>query len=339
MKVVISGKAFAKKYRTGVQRYCIELLKELDKQKCGTEIELLVPKYCDEEFKYKNIKVVKFGKLNLNIWEQTELPLYALKNKAILVNLCNTSPILKPDIVCIHDLNCIKNPQYYPKLFSNWYKMMVKNAIKKAKKIITVSRFSKSEIENYYNIKDIEVIYNGYEHIFRVKADDGIFKKLQKVEKNRYFFTLGTIQKNKNIEWILKVAKLNTDKTFVITGYMNQENIKFDLKNVIYTGYLQDEELKALMENCEAYIIPSFYEGFGIPPLEAFALGKNVIASDIPVFHEIFEDEIKYINPYEYNVNLNELVDSQNRQKILDKFSWEKSAEELLNIIEEQVKK
>ena len=338
MKVVINGKAFVKKYKTGVQRYCIELLNEIDKQVSGTEIELLIPKYCNEEFTYKNIKVVKFGNLNLNIWEQIELPLYAYRNKAILVNLCNTSPILKPDIVCVHDINCIKNPQYYPKLFSIWYKIMVKNAVKKAKKIITVSKFSKSEIENYYNIKDVEVIYNGYEHINRTKSDNRIFEKVKGIEKNKYFFTLGTIQKNKNIEWILQVAKLNHNKTFVITGYMNQENIKFDLKNVIYTGYIQDEELKALMENCEAYIIPSFYEGFGIPPLEAFALGKNIIASDIPVFHEVFEDEVKYINPYEYNVNFNDLVNSQNRQKILDKFSWKKSAKDLLNIIEEQVK-
>ena len=178
MKIVISGKAFVKKYRTGVQRYCIELLNKIDKQVSGIEIELLVPKYCDEEFKYKNIKVVKFGKLNLNIWEQIELPLYAYRNKAILVNLCNTSPILKPDIVCIHDLNCIKNPQYYPKVFSMWYKIMVSNAIKKAKKIITVSKFSKNEIENYYNTKDIEVIYNGYEHINRTKSDDKIFLNL-----------------------------------------------------------------------------------------------------------------------------------------------------------------
>lgn len=93
MKVVINGKAFVKKYKTGVQRYCIELLNEIDKQVSGTEIELLIPKYCNEEFTYKNIKVVKFGNLNLNIWEQIELPLYAYRNKAILVNLCNTSPI------------------------------------------------------------------------------------------------------------------------------------------------------------------------------------------------------------------------------------------------------
>ena len=99
MKVVISGKAFVKKYRTGVQRYCIELLNELDKHVSGIEIELLVPKYCNEEFKYKNIKVVKFGKLNLNIWEQIELPLYAYRNKATLVNLCNTSPILNSGII------------------------------------------------------------------------------------------------------------------------------------------------------------------------------------------------------------------------------------------------
>ena len=155
MKIVISGKAFVKKYRTGVQRYCIELLDEIDVQAKEIEIELLVPQYCDEKFNYKNIKIVKFGNLNLNLWEQIELPLYVKKENAIVVNLCNTSPLLNPGIVCIHDLDCIKNPQYYPKLFSIWYKIIIDNAIKKAKRIITVSNFSKKEIENFYNIDNV----------------------------------------------------------------------------------------------------------------------------------------------------------------------------------------
>ena len=312
MKIVISGKAFVKKYRTGVQRYC------------------------NEKFNYKNIKVVKYGKLNLNFWEQIELPLYALKNKCVLVNLCNTSPLLNPGIVCVHDLNCIKNHQYYPKIFSIWYKIMIGNAIKKAKKIITVSKFSKKEIEDFYHIKDAEVVYNSYEHIEKIKSDNRIFDKIKNIVKNDYFFTLGTVQKNKNIQWIIEVAKKHHDETFVITGYKNQK-IDIDLNNVIYTGYLKDEEIKALMKYCKAYIMPSFYEGFGLPPIEAFSLGKDIIVSDIPVMHEIFEDNVQYIKPNNYDINFNKIVHTKNKEKILNKFSWENSANKLLEIINQSL--
>lgn len=337
MKIIINGKAFAKKYRTGVQRYCIELLNSLDKH-LAEEVEMLVPEYCEEEFHYKNIKVIKYGKLNLNLWEQIELPFYAKREKKFLLNLCNTSPILNPGIVCIHDLNCIKNQEYYPKLFSIWYKIMIDNAIKRGKKIITVSEFSKSEIENFYNISGVEVIYNSYEHIYSIDSDETFFQRNPKIEKNNYFFTLGTVQKNKNIGWVLNVARRFPDENFVITGYKNQEDIDFNLNNVFYTGYLKDEEIKALMENCKAYIMPSFYEGFGIPPLEAFALGKDIIASDIPVMHEIFENEIAYINPYDYNIEKLEIKNSKNREEILKKFSWDKSGIKLKKVIDETEK-
>ena len=332
MKIIINGKAFVKRYKTGVERFCVEILKELDNIIKDEQIELAVPKYCNN-IELKNIKVVKFGNIrNNNLWEQIELPIYSFINKGILINLCNTSPIINPGIVCVHDLNFIKNSQYYPKTFSTWYKIMIGNSIKKAKKILTVSNFSKKEIENYYNINNVKIISNSYEHINKIKSDNTIFNKIKEVRKEQYFFTLGTVQKSKNIDWILNIAKKYPNEKFVITGYKNQK-IKFNLDNVIYTGYLSDEEIKALMENCKAYIIPSFYEGFGIPPLEAFALGKNVIASDIPVMHEIFENEVTYINPKKYEVDLNNLVKVENREKILNKYSWRKSAKDLIEII------
>ena len=332
MKIIINGKAFAKKYKTGVQRYCFEILKELDKLVKCEDIELVVPKYCEEKIEYKNIKIIRYGKTNINLWEQIELPFYAKKHKGILVNLCNTSPLLNPGIVCIHDLDCIKNPQYYPKIFSLWYKILIDNSIKKAQKIITVSNFSKCEIENYYNVKDIQVIYNSYEHINRIKEDDTIFARLNSIIKGQYFFTLGTVQKNKNIKWILEIAKKNPDKIFVITGYKNQR-IDFNIKNTIYTGYLKDSELKSLMKSCRAYIMPSFYEDFGIPALEAFSLGKDVIVSDIPVMHEIFGNEANYINPNQYDFDFNNIIHSDKKEKILEKFSWENSAKMLLNLL------
>ena len=84
--------------------------------------------------------------------------------------------------------------------------------------------------------------------------------------------------------------------------------------------------------------MPSFYEGFGIPPLEAFALGKDIIASDIPVMHEIFENEIAYINPYDYNIEKLEIKNSKNREEILKKFSWDKSGIKLKKVIDETEK-
>lgn len=333
-KIIINGKALAKRYKTGVQRYCIEILRELDKISNEINIEIVIPKYSDFNERYSNIKIIKYGKLQPNIWEQIELPRYVKKEKnAILVNLCNTSPLTRPDIVCVHDISFVKNFKFYPKKFAIWYYLNIKNAVQKSKKIITVSNFSKSEIEEYYNIKNIDVIYDSYEHIERLKADYQILDKY-KLKNEKYFFTLGTIQKNKNIEWIIEVAKRNPREQFVITGYKNQK-IKEDVNNIVYTGYLKDEEIKALMEKCKAYITPSLYEGFGIPPLEAFSLNKKILVSDIPVMHEIFEDEVTYFDPYSYEINLNEIKESMNRKKILEKFSWKKSAEKLLKIIEE----
>lgn len=331
MKITISGKVFVKKYKTGVQRYAIEIIKALDEKIKKDEIELVVPKYC-ENLKFNNIKVVKFGNLKENLWEQIELPIYAKKNKSIIINLSNTSPLLKPGIVCIHDINCIKNKKYYPKMFSMWYSILFKNAVRRGKKIITVSNFSKKEIENWYKIKDVEIVPDSFEHIYEIKEDNNILGKL-KLEKDKYFFTLGTIQKNKNIEWILNVAKNNPRETFVITGYKNQKNIEFELENVIYTGYLNDKEIKTLMKNAKSYIMPSFYEGFGLPPLEAFGLKTPVIVSDIPVMHEIFENEVTYINPYKYDIDLEKIKISENQEKILKKYSWKKSADKTLEII------
>ena len=329
MKIIVNGKAYVKEKKSGVQRYCIEILKELDKIVEKGIVELVVPKYCCE-LSFKNISVVKYGSLSSNLWEQIELPKYVKKTGGILVNLSNTSPLLHPGVVCIHDINCIKNKKYYPKIFSFWYGLMFKSAVKRGK-IITVSNFSKNEIENWYGISGIEIVSDSYEHIYKIESKKDILKKLS-LEKEKYFFTLGTVQKNKNIEWVLEIAKRNKDKLFVITGYKNQK-IEFEPENVIYTGYLSDEEIKALMENCKAYLMPSFYEGFGIPPLEAFALEKPVMVSDIEVMSEIFENEATYFDPFNYNVDLDKIFNSKNKEKILSKYSWGKSAKKLLEIL------
>ena len=88
------------------------------------------------------------------------------------------------------------------------------------------------------------------------------------------------------------------------------------------------------MKNCKAFLFPSFYEGFGIPPLEAMSTGCPVIVSDIPVMHEIFGDSVHYINPNEPDVNIDKYIQASDdkTKSALCKYSWKDSAEMLRKV-------
>ena len=110
---------------------------------------------------------------------------------------------------------------------------------------------------------------------------------------------------------------------------LNEEN------NVTYTGYLSEEELKTLLLNCEALILPSLYEGFGIPPLEALALGKKIIVAKSSCLPEIYKDCAYYVNPYKPCKNLEELIynNVNSPEELLSKYTWDNAAERLLELL------
>ena len=344
-KFVINGKIFTKKYISGVQRYTLEILRELDKLIEKDEIEICTPVSAKNIPDYKNFKIVKYSKLKEIPWEQIAFPHYLKKQNAIPINLGNVSPWLNPGIVCIHDVNCIKNPKNFQRRMVIWYKFLFKRAINKGIKIITVSEFSKKEMLQCYNVDSnkIQVINNSWEHFNRVKADDRILNKFKILKEKPFFFSIGTITKHKNLKWVLKVAKNNPQYIFAISGYVNIKKFKekLDLEtpdNVIYLGYLKDEEVKAIYREAQALLFPSLYEGFGLPPIEALSVGTKVVVADIESMHEIFEDTVIYINPFDYEINLEKLLQKKvdMPDKILNKYSWKKSAQELLNLIKEE---
>ena len=106
-------------------------------------------------------------------------------------------------------------------------------------------------------------------------------------------------------------------------------------KNVIYTGFLKDEDAKALMKYCKAFIFPSFYEGFGIPPLEAMSTGAPVIVSTAGSLVEIFGKSAHYINPENADVDIEELMQEpvEAFEGILEKYSWKLSAEKFYELL------
>ena len=327
---------------TGVQRYANEIIAEFDKLIPKGVVELAVPSNAVDLPNYENIKIVRTGAFKGNMWEQISFPLYLIKNKAVGVNLCNVAPLIKPDIVCIHDVNFLANPHFYDKNFVRWYKLQFKNSCKNAKMILTVSNFSKNEIKKYsakINCK-IKVIPNAWQHFNRIIEDDSIFEKNKQLIKNNYYFSLMSVNKNKNLKWILNVAKINPNIIFAVAGGGNlkvfgEEIDLGTLSNVVYLGRVSDEEAKSLMKNCKAFLFPTYYEGFGIPPLEAMSTGAKAIVSNSSCMPEIYQNSVYYVNPDDYDVNLDKLLEKEvdNTQEVLNKYSWEKSARKLKELI------
>lgn len=342
MKIIINGR-FLTQNITGVQRVAHEIMKELDKisKEKSLEIIILTPKNIIFNSLYENIKVKKVGILKGHLWEQLELPIYSFLEKGILLNLCNTAPIINTGIVDIHDISFKVNPEFFSKKFSLYYKILIWILVRTSKKILTVSEFSKNEIIKYYNVspKKIEIVYNSWEHILRFKEDFNILEKFNLKSKS-FYLGVSSINPNKNFKYIIELAKLYPEKQFVIAGKKNEKvfgNLGInEMNNLIWCGYVSDEELKALYMSCKGFIYPSFYEGFGLPPLEAMGCGcEEIYVSKTSCLPEIFEDSVIYINPNKVEKIFDKkiTVDKEKIKKVLGKYSWKESSQLLIERI------
>lgn len=340
-KIIINGRFLIHRV-TGVERYAREILARLDEYIPHGSMEMAIPPETTDIPVFKNIIVVKVGRFHNMLWEHISFPIYVRKRNGISLNLCNVAPLLSPGIVCIHDVKVKATPQFFSKKFLLWYNILFFNATKRARKIITVSEFSKREIVKYYktNPDKISIIPNAWQHFDRVDFDEKTLEKYALI-KNGYYFSMCSLEPNKNFKWIAEVAKRSLDRCFAIAGSVNErvfkDGVGFECPpNMKLLGYVSDSEAKTLMRDCKAFLFPTFYEGFGIPPLEALSAGaKNVFVSNTEVMHEIFGESVSYINPREYILNDNDTL-SVDANQILSKYSWEASAKMLYGVISEE---
>lgn len=328
---------------TGVQRYAREIIKRIDLLSEPGEFEIAVPFDIKELPEYKNIKITKVGHMKQMLWEQISFPLYAWRNKKTPINLCNVAPLVSPGIVCIFDVKIKQFPQFFSRKFLLWYNLQFKNSTKRAKLILTDSESAKKDILNYYpdlNEAKIVVIPCAWQHFLSIGYDANALQKYN-LESNGYYFAMSSLEPNKNVKWIAEAAKQMPEELFAIAGSLNEkifsEGLGFECpQNIKFLGYVSDEEAKTLMKECKAFLFPSFCEGFGIPPLEALSAdAKRIIVSDIPVMHEIFENNAVYVNPNQYDGDLEAKMEaiSWNSERILKKYSWDNSAEKLYSLL------
>lgn len=335
--VVINGKFYSQRI-TGVQRFAREIVSELDKLiESDMKVFVAVDKNAVDLPQFSRIEVVRAGGMTGSLWEQLCLPAFVFRKCALCLNLCNMAPILTPHVVAVHDVSYKVNKSFFSKKFARWYNFVFLLIIGKIRKIITVSEFSRNEICRVYNrnFDNISVVYNGWQHFEKLSCDGNVLEKYG-LEPQKYYFSMSSMAPNKNFRWIAEAAKNNPENTFAVSGAINTKVFGdiFDFEipdNLKFLGYVSDEEAKSLMSKCKAFLFPTYYEGFGIPPLEAMSAGAKAVVSEASCMREIFGNSVYYIDPDDPNVDLDLLLSNsiEDPEKILDKYSWQKSAESL----------
>ncbi|WP_442775394.1 glycosyltransferase family 4 protein [Sphaerotilus montanus] len=297
---------FLTRHATGVDRFAIELLQAGLQAGLLPQAQAVVPAEATLVTPApKGLAVRHAGRHGGHRWEQFELPaLAAAAGEVPLVNLCNTAPLRhRRQIAVIHDAAAVANPQNYSFAFRQWYRVMIGSLMRRSRVIATVSRFSADELTRHFGAHHhgIEVIPEGGEHILRLPADPTVFERLD-LRGRRYVLAVGSLSLNKNFAAVLNAMSLIDDPDTVLVAAGGGNTRIFTDSAVQHerlqrTGYVSDQQLRALYEGAACFVFPSFYEGFGLPPLEAMCCGCPVIVSDRASLPEVCADAALYCNP------------------------------------------
>lgn len=350
--IAINGESWCRTL-TGIERLAIEVTCALDKLVQPGQMELVLPANARNIPELKNIAIVKLPQEAhfMPKWTQIYFQRYVLKNHRYSLNYSNTAPCFCPGFEFIHDIYAKLYPQDLKSrrdklihLYSTWmYRVIAKGA----KEIFTVSEYTKKTIIDTYKTRPekIHVVYSGVSGYNDIKADDSVFEKLTALKDKDFYFSLGSLSTRKNLKWIAAHAEKFPEELFAVSGKPLPTAVAPELEklnhlpNVIMTGYLSDEEVKALLQEAKAFIMPSYFEGFGLPPLEALSCGCPVIISDQTSLPEIYGKCAHYINPDNSYVNLNDLLSEpvEDPSEILKKYTLENTAKRMWEVLQKYV--
>lgn len=337
--------AFLTQRVSGIQRYTLELLAELDKRIAPGEVELAVPPGAAAPA-YRNIRVVQTGRHTGMLWEQLDYPAYLRQNGRLGLCTCNVIPLFGfRGIAVVHDVCYRARPDFYTapraRLSAAWHRLQYRAIARTCKQIVTVSQFSRSELKKYYGVSPdrVTVVPNAWQHMQRVAADEGVFAKWPQLRRGEYYFSMSNLLKNKNFPWVLQAARSKPDAVFAIAGggdlaaAAGKQGMQ-PPPNVLCLGYVSDGEAKALMANCKAFVFPTLYEGFGIPPLEAIACGApRVLVSDTPCMREVYGPHADYIDLAANHGDVDAVTPGHDAAAVLARYSWAESARRLLELL------
>ena len=361
MIIGVDGNEANVEFPVGVSVYTLNLLNYFQ-SKSSKDIQFIIylrqspNTKLPRESEYFKYQVVRGKRLWLTVFLPLRLWMDKLSGKNITVffSPAHYIPWFSPfkTIVTVHDLSYLFFPNEFLKKDLYQLRNWTKYALKKACHIIAVSKTTKKDIVKEYSVPDekISVVYNGY--------DPSTSLRMSNLQTNikPYFLYVGTIQPRKNLSTLIKAfsrfhAKHPSFK-LIIAGkkgwlydsiFLQVSQMQMT-ESIIFPGYVSDSEKIKLYQEATAYILPSFYEGFGIPILEAMSHKCPVISSFSSSLPEIGGEACLYFDPNSVNDLLDkmELIISDKTLvkdliekgiKRIDSFSWKATGKRTLEVL------
>jgi glycosyltransferase involved in cell wall biosynthesis len=255
-----------------------------------------------------------------HLWEQLVLP---LTKAELIYSPANMAPVAsRRNVVVIHDVAALRHPEWYSKPYVRWQRTVLPLIAKRARLVITVSEFSRREIQEILGV-DATVIPNGVDERFKPGP------------KKDYALVVGTKIARKNL------AALSALDMELVAAGSARKYMKGEKTNIRELGYVPDEELPALYAGARVLLMPSLYEGFGLPCLEAMASGTPVVAANRGALPETCGDAALVVEPEDFAAAAVAAVTTEAERLTqaglarAARFTWERTARETDQAIEE----
>lgn len=300
-------------------------------------------------------------------WTQSRLPFDLYKYQPdVLFMPIQQIPYLRPKrmktVAVIHDLAIHYYPEYFT--YKDWLLLHVfsAHAAREANEIITVSKATAADVEKFYRrTKNVHVVHHGVDgDRFKLPSEEERIESWNKLKskypnlKKSYILYVGQIQPRKNLIRLIDAfergKKDGSELQLIIAGshgWLNKpiEKRVADSKekgSILLAGRVDDELLPALYWHAESFVLPSLYEGFGMPILEAFACGCPVVTSNVSSMPEVSGEAAVLVEPESVDSIAQGISEAIRRKdelkqlglKRVKEFSWDKTAERILNVIE-----
>ncbi|MDP4087889.1 MAG: glycosyltransferase family 1 protein [Bacillota bacterium] len=365
MKIGIDGRA-AKWYRgTGIGNYTYQVINSLNQLDDSNKYLLFMPENCSMDIHFnRNFTIRNISEnCSSSFWDEVNIPNILHDNEVEIYHVPQNGiglPLDKPCrmVITLHDIIPYKMPDTVGPTYLKIFLKQIPQIIPQCDGIITVSKFSKEDIIREFNFPEDKVfvthlapedIYKPYEK----QSSKMLINKLYGIQGD-YILYIGGFSPRKNIIGLLEafsmlVRKNKKDIKLVIAG---KKGISYDMyrqraeqlginEEVVFPGFIAMEHLPYLYSASELFVYPSFYEGFGLPPVEAMACGVPVVTSNSTSIPEIVGDNAVTINPNDINAlfeaMLSVLEDEKLRENLITKglvraseLSWKETAAKTL---------
>ena len=354
MRMGINAALFSARdgYRqTGISRYISELISGLERVK-SPEDELLLFG--------QNTGPIKENPMARILWEQSCLPVnIAARRLDGFHTPIGAVPMLStaPTVVTVHDLAFLKYPEQLPRSRRTWLIGATRLSARRASKIITVSQATANDLQEWLDIPDDRIQAIPLATSGKVERVEGqsldVFKMKWDIDRP-YILAVGTLEPRKNLPTLLRAfAKIKDDVDHQLvlvgpegwlTGELKSTLDELNLGDrVRLTGFVSDEELGGWYSGADLYVFPSYYEGFGLPAIEAMRCGAPVLASDNSAFPEVVGDAGVLIPASDVDLwaeSIRDLLQDESRRLHLrdlgfaraDAFNWDRTAQETYDV-------